>query len=78
MLIFFAETFVANQFLYFCRPSLTDGVTGNTSDFGSEESWFDPRSVNFKSRLIAGFFVYYIFMLHFNFFFIYFDLPLWI
>jgi len=26
---------------------LTDGVTGNTSDFGSEESRFEPWSVNF-------------------------------
>ena len=25
---------------------LTDGVTGNTSDFGSEESRFEPWSVN--------------------------------
>lgn len=23
--------------------TLSHGVTGNTSDFGSEESWFDPR-----------------------------------
>ncbi len=27
---------------------LTDGVTGNTSDFGSEESRFEPWSVNGK------------------------------
>lgn len=28
--------------------TLTDGVTGNTSDFGSEESRFEPWSVNSK------------------------------
>ena len=25
---------------------LTCGVIGNTSDFGSEDSWFEPRQVN--------------------------------
>jgi hypothetical protein len=25
---------------------LTHGVIGNTSDFGSAESWFEPRWVN--------------------------------
>lgn len=32
-------------FLYFCTPKherLSCGVTGNTSDFGSEESRFEP------------------------------------
>jgi hypothetical protein len=29
------------QYAFF-RPLLTDGVTGNTSDFGSEESRFEP------------------------------------
>jgi hypothetical protein len=29
---------------------LTHGVTGNTSDFGSAESWFEPRWVNKKSE----------------------------
>ena len=28
------------------KLQLTDGVTGNTSDFGSEESRFEPWSVN--------------------------------
>ncbi len=27
---------------------LSDGVTGNTSPFGGEESWFEPRSDNFQ------------------------------
>ena len=30
----------------FTVQQLTDGVTGNTSDFGSEESRFEPWSVN--------------------------------
>ena len=29
---------------------LTHGVIGNTSDFGSAESWFEPRWVNKKSE----------------------------
>jgi hypothetical protein len=29
---------------------LTHGVIGNTSDFGSAESWFEPRWVNEKHR----------------------------
>ena len=33
---------------------LTDGVTGNTSDFGSEESRFEPWSVNEKSFPAMG------------------------
>ncbi len=28
---------------------MTHGVIGNTSDFGSAESWFEPRWVNKKS-----------------------------
>lgn len=31
---------------FFCV--LADGVTGNTSDFGSEESRFEPWSANYK------------------------------
>jgi hypothetical protein len=31
---------------------LTHGVIGNTSDFDSAESWFEPRWVNIKSLLI--------------------------
>ncbi len=30
------------------RRRLTHGVIGNTSDFGSAESWFEPRWVNRK------------------------------
>jgi hypothetical protein len=26
------------------------GVTGNTSDSGSEESWFEPRRGNYRER----------------------------
>ena len=29
---------------------MTHGVIGNTSDFGSAESWFEPRWVNEKSE----------------------------
>ena len=37
---------------------MTDGVTGNTSDFGSEESRFEPWSVNRKGNPAkAGFFI---------------------
>ncbi len=32
--------------LLFLPPELTDGVTGNTSVFGTEESRFEPWSVN--------------------------------
>lgn len=34
--------------MYFCTAKfgLTDGVTGNTSDFDSEKSRFEPWSVN--------------------------------
>jgi hypothetical protein len=32
---------------------LSDGVTGNTSDFGSEESRFEPWSDNFKRTTSA-------------------------
>ena len=28
---------------------MTHGVIGNTSDFGSAESWFEPRWVNKKT-----------------------------
>ena len=31
------------------------GVTGNTSDSGSEESWFEPRRGNFKRRPVPAF-----------------------
>ena len=47
--------------VYFCRAlvpakaELTDGVTGNTSDFGSEESRFEPWSVNRKAPRMRGF-----------------------
>ena len=41
---------------------MPDGVTGNTSDFGSEESRFEPWSGNqvnynplFNNKLTAGF-----------------------
>jgi hypothetical protein len=30
---------------------VTHGVIGNTSDFGSAESWFEPRWVNKKCRI---------------------------
>ena len=30
---------------------LSDGVTGNTADFGSAESRFEPWSDNFKTNL---------------------------
>ncbi len=33
---------------------LTHGVIGNTSDFGSAESWFEPRWVNRKSESGSG------------------------
>ncbi len=44
----------------FPKLPLTDGVTGNTSDFGSEESRFEPWSVNKDERnpARAGFFIY--------------------
>ena len=35
---------------------LAHGVTGNTSDFGSEESRFEPWSDNEKELLTSGFF----------------------
>ena len=35
---------------------LTHGVIGNTSDFGSEESRFEPWWVNIKSSFRAAFF----------------------
>lgn len=35
---------------------MTHGVIGNTSDFGSEESRFEPRWVN-KKAAKSGFFV---------------------
>ncbi len=45
-----------NNNFYLCTPfekkdtaRLSDGVTGNTSPFGGEESWFEPRSDNLKS-----------------------------
>gem|GEM_PF-1262849 len=37
-----AQSFLGiGLFLYLCR-TLTDSVTGNTSDSGSEDSRFDP------------------------------------
>jgi hypothetical protein len=36
---------------------MSDGVTGNTSDFGSEESRFETWSDNSKPLLTEGFFV---------------------
>ena len=36
---------------------LTHGVIGNTSGFGSEESWFEPRWVNKEATRKRGFFV---------------------
>lgn len=46
-IFFFMNFLYLMIFYYFCRPitsvvSLSDGVTGNTSDFGSEESRFEP------------------------------------
>jgi hypothetical protein len=35
------------------RGKLSDGVTGNTSDFGSEESRFEPWSDNNKKPFPA-------------------------
>ena len=38
---------------YFCsivKVLMTHGVIGNTSDFGSAESWFEPRWVNKRSE----------------------------
>ncbi len=35
---------------------MTHGVIGNTSDFGSAESWFEPRWVN-KNVAVCGVFV---------------------
>ncbi len=37
---------------------MTRGVTGNTSDFGSEESRFEPWRVNKKPRRFAGAFCF--------------------
>jgi hypothetical protein len=34
---------------------MTHGVIGNTSDFGSAESWFEPRWVNKKRRKMRCF-----------------------
>ncbi len=53
---------VKNTFKFFVSfaPSfgitMTHGVIGNTSDFGSAESWFEPRWVN-KKAAFRGFFV---------------------
>ena len=40
--------------MYFCPRKLSDGVTGNTSDFGSEESRFDSWSDNGKWKSDEG------------------------
>ena len=37
---------------------MADGVTGNTSDFGSEESRFEPWSANKETPRKRGFFVH--------------------
>ena len=37
------------------RRRLTHGVIGNTTDFGSAESWFEPRWVNTRPAFQAGF-----------------------
>ena len=49
--------------LYFCtvfnekaKKGLTCGVTGNTSDFGSEESRFEPWQVNRRQEHIGALF----------------------
>ncbi len=48
MNIFFYEFFVNEDILLFLSPELlnkfrlSDGVTGNTTDFGSVESRFEP------------------------------------
>lgn len=39
------------------KAVLADGVTGNTSDFGSEESRFEPWSANNETPRKRGFFV---------------------
>lgn len=43
--------------------SMPDGVTGNTSDFGSEESRFEPWSGNKKSGNIRTFLFYMLYIL---------------
>jgi hypothetical protein len=43
------------KILYFCSVILTHGVIGNTSDFGSAESWFEPRWVSKKCRFSRHF-----------------------
>jgi hypothetical protein len=35
-----------SNFAALYQVRLTHGVIGNTSDFGSAESWFEPRWVN--------------------------------
>jgi hypothetical protein len=45
----FTKNFVLEIYFLFLQPEsqiLSDGVTGNTSDFGSEESRFEPWSDN--------------------------------
>lgn len=48
MKVFFYEFFVNEDILLFLSPELlikfrlSDGVTGNTTDFGSVESRFEP------------------------------------
>ncbi len=39
---------------------MPDGVTGNTSDFGSEESRFEPWSGNYKRLILNVWGVFYI------------------
>jgi hypothetical protein len=39
-----------NRFFIIFVPALSCGVTGNTSDFGSEESKFEPWQDNVKIR----------------------------
>jgi hypothetical protein len=37
-----SEYLANEEFFIVLRPRLSDGVTGNTSGFGSEESRFEP------------------------------------
>lgn len=67
MLKFFRKPFGKNEArIYLCdtlrktkrfsKIELADGVTGNTSDFGSEESRFEPWSANKAFRYSESFF----------------------
>ena len=39
------------RIIYFCNPFLPRGVTGNTSDSGSEESRFEPWRGNYTKAI---------------------------